>query len=443
MKLEWFNLSKEKGGMGLRSLSDLNQALVAKLAWRFLHDQDSLLAQLLRARYLRNTSFGEAKKPSVSSTTWNAMLESRDNLKKGCLWLVGNSQSINIFSDPWVSSISRAIPARKEDGNSKIVKVSQLICSISGQWDSNLVHQNANAFSTYQILQTPINSAAPDTLIWKFTVHGEFTPQSCQKLLEEQRGESSAVREPNFPWKIFWAVKRVAPKIKAFIWRAIHNGIGVSERIGRHVEGVSVGCNLCTDSIETVDHLLIYCNYAKAVWFASPLGLRLREDHQLNLQCLLEFWLNNNDDEYCMAMGKAICLAIWKTRNAKFFEHNSSNIQGTLTIAMYWFNLYYNFSEDGETEVVVSGISDTRNGDLDVWTPPPNPFIKLNVDATWKNSSFACVVIARNSNGFCYGAATRLGTSDSVAYAEADGFLLAAEWATWLNFDTIIIEGDS
>lgn len=57
LKWEWFNLPKEKGGTGLRSLTDLNQALVAKVAWRFLHDQDSLWSQLLQAKYLRDISF--------------------------------------------------------------------------------------------------------------------------------------------------------------------------------------------------------------------------------------------------------------------------------------------------------------------------------------------------------------------------------------------------
>lgn len=105
LKWEWFNLHKEKGGLGLRSLYELNLELVAKLSWRFLHEQDALWAQIMREKYLREGSFWEVKKTTNCSTTWAAMLDSRKDLKNGCLWMVGNGKSINIFSDPWIPSI--------------------------------------------------------------------------------------------------------------------------------------------------------------------------------------------------------------------------------------------------------------------------------------------------------------------------------------------------
>lgn len=93
LRWDWFNLPKEKGGLGLQSLSELNQALVAKLAWRFLHDQDALWVRILQAKYLRNNSW-DIKKTDNCSSTWAAMLDSRENLKKGCLWLVGDGRKI-------------------------------------------------------------------------------------------------------------------------------------------------------------------------------------------------------------------------------------------------------------------------------------------------------------------------------------------------------------
>lgn len=42
LKWEWFITSKDKGGLDLRSLEELNKALVAKLTWRFLQNQEAL-----------------------------------------------------------------------------------------------------------------------------------------------------------------------------------------------------------------------------------------------------------------------------------------------------------------------------------------------------------------------------------------------------------------
>lgn len=95
-------------------------------------------------------------------------------------------------------------------------------------------------------------------------------------MLEEQQGESSQLREQDFPWKKFWAIKRVAPKIKSFLWRAFNNGIAVSQRISRRVEGASTICNICNSEEESVNHLLIHCNFAQAVGFASPFGLHIQ-----------------------------------------------------------------------------------------------------------------------------------------------------------------------
>lgn len=78
----------------------------------------------------------------------------------------------------------------------------------------------------------------------------------------------------------------------------------------------------------------------------------------------------------------------------------------------------------------------------EAWKPPISPTIKINVEVAWKDGEYASAAIARDCNGICCGAATRLGRSESVTYAEADGFLLATELSLWLNITPIEIEGD-
>lgn len=56
-KWDSFTANKEKGGLGLRYLENLNKVLVAKLTWRFLNDTDSFWGSLLRVKYLKNANF--------------------------------------------------------------------------------------------------------------------------------------------------------------------------------------------------------------------------------------------------------------------------------------------------------------------------------------------------------------------------------------------------
>lgn len=48
-----FEKSKEAGGPGIRFLQHLTRAMIAKLIWKFMEDEDCLWAQLMRAEYLQ------------------------------------------------------------------------------------------------------------------------------------------------------------------------------------------------------------------------------------------------------------------------------------------------------------------------------------------------------------------------------------------------------
>lgn len=185
--------------MGLRCLTDLNQALVAKLSWRFLNDDNSLWCKILKAKYLNNVSFWDAKKPNKCSTAWSAMLARRNHLKKGCLWLVGNSLHINIRSDPWIPTAPDLTASFEMQNMSEITKLNQLLDTETGKWNLQLLQQIFDPFTATQINNIQIHKEAENKFIWHLTKHGDFTPQSFQKLLLDQAGESSVHNESSFP----------------------------------------------------------------------------------------------------------------------------------------------------------------------------------------------------------------------------------------------------
>lgn len=55
-------LPTELGGLRFKDMHFMNQALIAKLFWRFIQNKDSLWAQVVSARYLKN-----------NLTIWNAI----------------------------------------------------------------------------------------------------------------------------------------------------------------------------------------------------------------------------------------------------------------------------------------------------------------------------------------------------------------------------------
>ncbi|XP_060958281.1 uncharacterized mitochondrial protein AtMg00310-like [Cannabis sativa] len=87
-KLHWSTWDKlckpkEEGGLGFRSLTEFNQALLAKQGWRLIHNPQSLLSRVLKNSYYPLTSFMEAGCPNGASCVWKGICWGRKILKEG------------------------------------------------------------------------------------------------------------------------------------------------------------------------------------------------------------------------------------------------------------------------------------------------------------------------------------------------------------------------
>ncbi|KAF5455272.1 hypothetical protein F2P56_024868, partial [Juglans regia] len=78
----------------------------------------------------------------------------------------------------------------------------------------------------------------------------------------------------NFPWKNIWRSK--APtKAAFFVWTAALGKILTIDNLRRRGLIITDWCCLCRNSGETVDHLLLHCEFARGIWnyFFNKLGV--------------------------------------------------------------------------------------------------------------------------------------------------------------------------
>jgi hypothetical protein len=86
-KIHWVNWHKlcnqeKKGGLGLKNLSAFNEALLAKQGWRLINQPNSLVAQVLKAKYYPKDQFLKARPKQQMSYTWRSILKVSWVLKK-------------------------------------------------------------------------------------------------------------------------------------------------------------------------------------------------------------------------------------------------------------------------------------------------------------------------------------------------------------------------
>ena len=102
--IKWSKLTKSKldGGMGFRDLALFNNSLLAKQAWRLLHNKDTLFYKIFKARFFPQCSFMEAKESTSGSYAWKSILKGREVIKMGSSFRVGNGKNIKIWQHHWL-----------------------------------------------------------------------------------------------------------------------------------------------------------------------------------------------------------------------------------------------------------------------------------------------------------------------------------------------------
>jgi zinc-binding in reverse transcriptase len=97
-----------------------------------------------------------------------------------------------------------------------------------------------------------------------------------------------------------------------FIWRIAQGGLPVGETWARKL-GLSIpACAVCGTDADSVMHVLFFCQYARPVWLASPLGIHslLLPSNFIQTYLLLKAKLGVADFQLFLN----ILWALWKVR---------------------------------------------------------------------------------------------------------------------------------
>ncbi|XP_031107562.1 uncharacterized protein LOC116012214 [Ipomoea triloba] len=282
--------SKVNGGMGFKSLSRFNIALLAKQGWRLLTNPSSLAALLYKARYYPNGDFLDAMIGTNPSYCWRSILAGQNLLRNGCFKRIGNGKATLIWKHPWLPNDDDPFihsPILQHDPN---MPVSGLINQATKDWDMNVLNTIFEPRDVNLITKIPVTLQFDDQWCWRGDTRGLYSVRHGYRIMSELHNHNIL---HSATWRNLWKMK-IPPNIQNFLWRCYHgvlptmnflwrcyHGVlptmnalwrcyhGVLPTMNalsaRHVE-VDDLCPLCRLNPESLGHLFYGCMHVAPLW---------------------------------------------------------------------------------------------------------------------------------------------------------------------------------
>ncbi|KAL0398703.1 UNVERIFIED_CONTAM: putative mitochondrial protein [Sesamum radiatum] len=270
-----------KGGLGVRELKAFNIVLLAKQGWRLITKPNSLLSLVLKAKYFPHCSFWDAQVGGRPSLTWRSILLAKEVLRKGC-------------------------------------------------------EERSVADAPGEIRQ-----------IWKPSKKGIFSVRSAYEVFLGLADQQLASTSRPFPmltedcehfWRHLWVIV-APPRVRLQIWRFCYDAVPTMANLAKRQKEVDTHCHMCEAEVETLQHILLECPFARMAWGLSNLPWCHVRDWREGAAAWFSAVMKRLDKEEG-AWFITLCWALWQNRNRRRMEGSVSDPQRVVRQAQLFLRNY-------------------------------------------------------------------------------------------------------
>ncbi|KAL5549525.1 hypothetical protein UlMin_004756 [Ulmus minor] len=328
---------------------------------------------------------------------FNKALLSKDVLKLGACYLVGDGGSIDPWKDPWVPNIPSFKPRMITSPSASNVRVKDFIIQL-GLWDINKLNDHFVPEDVRKIIQIVLPSRPkPDKWIWtpessgKFSAHSAYLSANCRRF-------NSLMQIPRSCWLRIWGHKKLLPRHKLNWWLFLSDCFPTRAKLNSIFSIENTNCPICSSEPETINHLLFFCVFSRHWWLASPWNIRSEAIRCSSpLDCPKFIWsvedcdktgpLPLEDNRNITLFASVLLDYIWKYRNQIVHGRSVSNPQ------VLFESIYRSYSS------LFAGWASPSSVCASSWSPPPLDWIKVNLDAALVGSRGSIACVARGPDG--------------------------------------------
>ncbi|WOL08423.1 hypothetical protein Cni_G17176 [Canna indica] len=374
--------SRSNGGLGIRNIHVMKQALVAKRVLPVLNKDDVLWVKFLNAKYKNMHPWLETESKGIS---WNikALISGMVAVREGPRMVIGDGKVASVWNDPWFSEIPlRWWPTYANVNElAKYETVSELFRE--GKWNMDLLSQCFDLSLCRRIEDIWIDTEhRNEKWAWSKNDTGALTTKRAYPFIKGMDDRTEAIC---FDWSKMWRLK-MSERIKKFIWKLIWGRVPTSKWFGRFTGAEIEKCFVCKDAEDDINHLLFECEVASRYWSMaeSRLGIVFKKrDEWTNGGWMneAEAFDSDSDKKLCVFIANSLWL-IWKNRNLLKYEGKGYSLNA-IFINAFNETLSYNREATNLKDKVAMrpGVINETDGYLDTGT------LTMFCDAAWKDSS--------------------------------------------------------
>ncbi|KAJ3708371.1 hypothetical protein LUZ61_012076 [Rhynchospora tenuis] len=408
----------EEGGLAVKDTHIFNKALMLKAMRDVASNKQKLWVQLVMAKYCSNRGLWRTTKVRGTSKLWKDIQMLKLHLKDSIFWQVNNGDSIPVKFQPWYPGWDK--PNRKSFTHNPML--SEVFDAENDQWNLQALGQVLSVNHCSSIIQhaqkPDTTSDLKDKLIWKVSKSGNYnTKQGYTFLITMTQSNASQINSiPPDLWKQIWSIKNMQPRVKTFLWRALHDGILTSHKMHSIINQIDPTCQICGLDAETTTHTLFQCSIPRLVWFSSQFSIRsdqLSPQFTSNIQALASQMSEIEFTYFCNLLW-----CIWKARNSHLFKGKSQSPQQIL------------FNANALQGIKIETSQVCRKETQDIINIPPFSRIVL-VDASWDQQKRVGVAnVTYDQTGKLTHFQLSYTTAESPFHAETKALLQAAKIIT-------------
>ena len=253
-------LPKEKGGLGLKRVKDLNDSNVMKHIWNLFYKKDSLWVAWVRRFYLRQGSLWNAKVPTSCSWSWRKILQLRERIRPLIKHKVGDGAATFLWHDFW-NPVGPLLPYVGE----RILYDSAIHCNArvaevidERGWNWPIAISGDLIAIKNSCANCHIDASREDIISWTPDPSGVFTVSSAWNHFRPKR---SSV---NWHYTIWFpqAIRRHT----FIVWLAVQNRLVTQDKLLKWGLISSISCVFCRTNVDERNHLFFSCHFTAGIW---------------------------------------------------------------------------------------------------------------------------------------------------------------------------------